>query len=1217
MEDQQAPSTGMEHPKQSAMASSTNTEAPSLEDNMNQLSLASTDISTDRSPTSPVAIKSHHQHASPSVTPKAPLRALRRTPSSNNLHSTERTTTPVLNRKSSYSSLQGASGSATPPRSPALRRASSNISLNQSAMAPRSTLPTPAEEPEKPPVTAASVARDYFSRELDLHQEGSGADQSHDTVVILQDDCYGHRYSRPRTSRASLGTIVERPERIHASVLGLATAYVRAGGRHCDGHAAPHPKRKVGLLSSMPFRIHKTHRRVSLTSPAAASVHGAQWMSELSTMCDAAESKLASTGKELARPQPIQQTSGKGSADGSKLHEGDLYLCAGSLEALEGAVGGVCEAVDAVFRDGGPRRAFVCIRPPGHHCSADMPSGFCWINNVHIGINYAIRTHDLTHAAIIDFDLHHGDGSQSITWAHNAKSASMPKNTPQAKRTAIGYFSLHDINSYPCEMGDEDKVRNASLCLESAHGQTMWNVHLQPWKTEEEFWELYRDRYTAILSKTRSFLRHHTERIRQAPLHPRPKAAIFISAGFDASEWESPGMQRHQVNVPTDFYARFTRDVVAIADQEGLGVDGRVISVLEGGYSDRALMSGVLSHVSGLTAVETPRSRPTTSSGLGHEMSQRLGKLEINGHAKHGSGSSHTHPTEPFNPDWWALEHLEEIERLVSPPAPAGAPKKVRSAVTPTYSSATQSYMSKVVSPPQNRRSLSGSINSYITTMPSSPRAPSPPPPPVDWATAAHELSKLLVPSGRQTLSCKPEDLNAEATRARRDRQSTIGLPMEPPVEDGKRMQLRDRKAKPARYGSDKEEEKPLSRANRRKTIADVSALPQESDDLPPLSIAAEPRKAANAKARRSSMASSTGSINGDRLPSTSFPSSAAVPPAKDSVIVKRSRAPNSSRVDAAKPRISKPKAPIPPVPPAPRGAHRSTYDNAPNHTPSEPLTENGDLKNRDVDQLASGMTKMSIKLNVPSKEEQKVREAKRAQVAPRGRPKSTSTKAAQAIAPKKERVPPMRVEDSARPTEDEIRNRAEQLLPKNVSSAIASDPAAIHSEDYNSAGLQPAVSAPPDPVLPSFSPPSIPTVTATAPIPAATNMPPPNAFPKEPASIPPRPSDVTSDLPSSPTPPQESTRTTAMTPKHTRENLPVFTPTSSTVFGLPSVPQSNFPAQFGPGDPSLGHPGGGESEYSSAASGGKASTTLRSHSPGHQGDVHGEQKKENLDIFE
>jgi len=68
----------------------------------------------------------------------------------------------------------------------------------------------------------------------------------------------------------------------------------------------------------------------------------------------------------------------------------------------------VCEGVDAVFEGSangkGPHRTFVAIRPPGRHCSADYPSGFCWLNNVHVGISHAALAHNLTHAAIIDFE---------------------------------------------------------------------------------------------------------------------------------------------------------------------------------------------------------------------------------------------------------------------------------------------------------------------------------------------------------------------------------------------------------------------------------------------------------------------------------------------------------------------------------------------------------------------------------------------------------------------------------------------------------------------------------------------------------------------------------------------------------------------------------------------------------------------------------------------
>ncbi|KAI4250506.1 MAG: hypothetical protein L6R40_000105 [Gallowayella cf. fulva] len=1145
------------------MSPSTNSPNPSLEDNMNQLSLDP--ASTQGIPLSPPpATKPLNQYASPSTTPKPPLKSLRRTPSNSSIDNSERTLTPVLTKRASYSSLQGASGTATPPRSPALRRVSSNYSLNQPSMAPRSTLATPLEEPERPQATAALVAKEYFARELEVHQEGSGADRSHSTVVILQDDCYGHRYSRPRTSRASLGTIVERPERIHASIQGLATAYVRIGGRHCDGRAAPHPKRKVGLLPSMPFRIHKTNRRVSLTSQAAASVHGAQWMNELRVMCDAAESKLATTGKELARSPPNQPPSDKSGAEKTKLHEGDLYLCAASLEALEGAIGGVCEAIDEVFRDSGPRRAFVCIRPPGHHCSADMPSGFCWVNNVHIGINYATRTHDLTHAAIIDFDLHHGDGSQSIAWAHNARVANMPKNTPQSKRTAIGYFSLHDINSYPCEMGDEEKVRNASLCLENAHGQTIWNVHLQPWKTDKEFWELYQERYTAILSKARSFLRHHTERLRQAPLHPRPKAAIFISAGFDASEWESPGMQRHQVNVPTDFYAHFTRDIVNIADEKGLGVDGRVISVLEGGYSDRALMSGVLSHVSGLTASEAPESRPTTANGLGHEMNQRLGKLEINGHSRHGSSNIHEHPKEPLDPDWWALSRLEEIERLVNPPATAAAPKKVRSAAPTTYSSATQSYTAKVVSPPQNRRTFSGPINSYITSVPSSPRAPSPPPPPVEWATAAHELSKLLVPSHRQTLSCKPEDLNAEATRARRDRQSNIGVPVEAPAYDGKRMQLRDRKVKPPKYASDEDEKKPTSRANRRKTIADVTTLVQDVDDLPPMSTAPDPKEGPKPKGRRSSMASSAGSVNGGTSSPLRPGSSLMVPPTQDPIAVKRSRAANPSRLEAAKQRVPKPIVPL--IPPTHRNASRPGHVPLSNVALSQPLAENGDSQNDEFEQLASGMTKMSIKLNVPSKEEQKIREAnKRAQQAPKGGPKTMAPKNPPAVRGSipSGKKPAATTNNERKALVQNLLSPTEASTKSGVSTSLRDSPAGSKSQNLHDPQQRPATSESHlDSAPSSFLPPTEPAIVATAPIGEASGIPPPTTQPSSAAPVvsqrSPKPQAASLPQPPDPSSPPELLPMSPTAPKHTKHDLPVFSSTSAIMFGNPSNPRQD-----------------------------------------------------------
>lgn len=678
------------------------------------------------------------------------------------------------------------------------------------------------EEPPKPIPTANSVASEYFQTELDaLH--GPTSTKRTETLVIMHDACYGHRFSRPKTSRAALSTIVERPERIKASALGVAMAYIRLGERHCDGANPVHPKLDPTTIPNLPFRIHKTARKLSLLSPAVTNVHGSKWMEELKVMCNSAEAKLATGGRDLQRPEMNRGAEGAP----AKFHEGDLYLCSESLDALEGSLGAVCEAVDRVFT-AGPRRAFVAVRPPGHHCSASWPSGFCWINNVHVGIMHGMLSHGLTHAAIIDFDLHHGDGSQSITWQHNTRATLANKNAAAWKKTSIGYFSLHDINSYPCEMGDEEKVKNASLCIENAHGQNIWNVHLHSWDSENEFWKLYETKYMVLIEKTRLYLRQQAERVRASG--QTPKAAIFFSAGFDASEWETKGMQRHNVNVPTEFYARITQDIVKLAAEEGLSTDGRVISVLEGGYSDRALFSGVCSHLSGMVGDQSSQTVTSQQGGLAYEMGQRIGTIEETKPALKQEEEEETPSLaslHAYNPLWWSSAELDNLEAAMG--MPPQEPKKPRYNTPPTYSSPTQASTARVANPAKVRRSMSGlsSVNGSLV------RPPSPPPPEVPWTVAVHELSKLLIPSDRQTDSCTAEDLNAEATRARRDRQSVLNPaavappvpPMPAPAErPTSRMSLRERKVTKSFYeGPDEEDEKQAK--GRRKTVAGSAAL--------------------------------------------------------------------------------------------------------------------------------------------------------------------------------------------------------------------------------------------------------------------------------------------------------------------------------------------------------------------------------------------------------
>ena len=922
---------------------------------------------------------------------------LRRTPSSSSLASSQ-STRPLIQKRASLGSLHGAP-SRTPPRSPASlsRRVSSNLLVVDEASHSGGMSTREADQPK--PISSADVAKEYLLR--DLQSQELPLDSHPALTVVLHDACYGHRYSRPRTSKAALSTVVERPERILAALLGISAAYVRLGQRHEDGNNAPHPGRPVGLA---PFAIKKSTRALSLVSPVVTQVHGTKWMAELKMMCEGAEAKLASTGKELSRPS----TSARDGSPEKHLHEGDLYLCAESLDAIQGALGGVVDAVDAVFAPWGPQRAFACVRPPGHHCSADYPSGFCWINNVHVGIAHAAAEHGLTHAAIIDFDLHHGDGSQAITWEHNAGLASLPKNASAAKKYAIGYFSIHDINSYPCEWGDPEKVRNASLCLEGAHGQTIWNVHLQSWKTNAEFWALYESRYVVLLDKVRNFLRAHNEKLHSQSQARAPKAAILISAGLDASEWEGEGMQRHKVNVPTDFYARFTQDIVSLSCEPGLAAEGRIVSVLEGGYSDRALMTGIFSHLCGLAEKPAVSQHTVAQGGLAHDLSMRMGQLAVEDPKEASDG-----PAEPvsFCTSWWAPARLEELERLVNP-QPAHAPRKPRGPVAPTYVSHTQSSVAKAVSPDAARRSSSNPLANGFPSPNTAIRVPN-----VSWELAASELAKLLTPTDRETRSCRPEDLNADATRARKNGQSAVGVVREGTAEGDARMQLRDRKVKPAPLANAPGPRAGKAVANRRRTVSGAADL-MEADPAPLESSVAHQKPALR---RRVSAASTLVSVPDDAPPDLANAGSTSTVPTAPIL----SQKPRGTKKPGPKPATSlnafRAKLSVKAKP----DLNKQSSNQAIKAATSEP----------DLEALTTGVKKMSIKLNVPTREEHDRREAER---------KVPSKIAKRTLAPKPAKPPAGAPPTSASPKSETIRQTNYGL------SAAASQPDATPSAHFS-----------------------------------------------------------------------------------------------------------------------------------------------------------------------
>jgi acetoin utilization deacetylase AcuC-like enzyme len=231
-------------------------------------------------------------------------------------------------------------------------------------------------------------------------------------------------------------------------------------------------------------------------------------------------------------------------AEGWAQLDGDTYLSPGSLTAALHAVGGACAAVDAVLT-GTDTTAFVACRPPGHHAETATAMGFCLFGTVAIAAKRALDHHGLSRVAIVDFDVHHGNGTQDLLWDEGrclfASSHQMP---------------LYPGTGSPREVGAHGQIVNAPL-PEGSGGARMRQVY-----------------DTVIFPRLVAW---------------QPEL-ILISAGFDAHaddplaglEWQA------------DDYAWLTRRICDIAaDCAG----GRVVSCLEGGYDLGALTESVAAHV--------------------------------------------------------------------------------------------------------------------------------------------------------------------------------------------------------------------------------------------------------------------------------------------------------------------------------------------------------------------------------------------------------------------------------------------------------------------------------------------------------------------------------------------------------------------------------------------------------------------------------------------
>lgn len=228
-------------------------------------------------------------------------------------------------------------------------------------------------------------------------------------------------------------------------------------------------------------------------------------------------------------------------ASGRVRLDPDTAMSPGSWEAALRGAGAACAAVDAVVA-GPSRRAFCAVRPPGHHATRDAPMGFCFFNNVAVGIRHALDVHGLERVALIDIDVHHGNGSEDIL-------ASDPR---------VLMASTFQRGLYPF-LGDEPKGLNmVNVGLPAGAGGEQLRAAVQ------EYWMPALDAFCPQL--------------------------VYISAGFDAHQADDMAGMRW---VESD-YAWVTRELVAVANRH---CNGRVVSMLEGGYHLHALARSVAAHV--------------------------------------------------------------------------------------------------------------------------------------------------------------------------------------------------------------------------------------------------------------------------------------------------------------------------------------------------------------------------------------------------------------------------------------------------------------------------------------------------------------------------------------------------------------------------------------------------------------------------------------------
>ncbi|MCA9041944.1 MAG: histone deacetylase [Planctomycetaceae bacterium] len=233
-------------------------------------------------------------------------------------------------------------------------------------------------------------------------------------------------------------------------------------------------------------------------------------------------------------------------AGGGRI-ETDTVVSPQSYEVALNAVGTVCGAVDQVL--GGHHQSALClVRPPGHHALPQDAMGFCLFNNVAVAARHALKAHDLSRVLIVDWDVHHGNGTQHIFY----------------EEEQVTFFSSHRWPFYPGTGRKEETGKGAGL-------GTIFNLPVEFGTSRKEF------------------LAAVERRLGQAAEKSRPEL-VLLSAGFDAHRLDPVG----SLGLETEDYEALTRMVCDVARTH---CQGRIVSLLEGGYNVSALADSVLLHL--------------------------------------------------------------------------------------------------------------------------------------------------------------------------------------------------------------------------------------------------------------------------------------------------------------------------------------------------------------------------------------------------------------------------------------------------------------------------------------------------------------------------------------------------------------------------------------------------------------------------------------------